>query len=112
MFSGARFIWMYTVRVVPEEDVVGQKASFDSLLRKWGRITPSEADRILDRREPAEPEADLAPEVVSRLKARIARGKCNAGSYEGGVTPSDVTLTDDGGTEAPEDAKAPENKLY
>lgn len=67
----------YTVRVVSDENVVRQKASFESLLRKWGRITPSEADRILDRREPAEPEADLAPEVVSRLKARIARSKNN-----------------------------------
>ncbi len=65
----------YTVRVVSDENVVRQKASFESLLRKWGRITPSEADRILDRREPAEP--DLAPEVVSRLKARIARSKNN-----------------------------------
>jgi len=67
----------YTVRVVPEDDVAGQRASFDSLLRKWGRIPPSEAERILDGREPAEPEADLAPEVVSRLKARIASSKAS-----------------------------------
>ncbi len=65
----------YTVRVVPEEDVAGQKASFDNLLRKWGRIPPSEADRILDTRELSEPEADLDPEIVSKLRARIARSK-------------------------------------
>lgn len=66
----------YTVRVVPEEDVVSQKASFDNLLRKWGKIPSSEADRILERREPAELEADLSPEVNS-LKARIARSESN-----------------------------------
>ncbi|MCP4344814.1 MAG: toxin-antitoxin system HicB family antitoxin [Desulfobacterales bacterium] len=66
----------YTVRVVPEEDVVGQKASFDSLLKKWGRIPHSEADRILDRRETVPPEADLTPEVVSRLKGRIKNKPC------------------------------------
>ncbi len=65
----------YTVRVVPEEDVAGQKASFDSLLQKWGRIPLAEADRILDNREPSEPEADLDPCIVSKLKTQIARSK-------------------------------------
>ncbi len=65
----------YTVRVVPEEEVAVQKASFDSLLRRWGRIPSAEADRILDKREPSEPEADLDPGVVSKLKAQIARSK-------------------------------------
>ena len=67
----------YTVRVVPEADVVSQKASFDSLLRKWGKIPSSEADKILEKREPAELEADMAPEVASSLKTRIARSKSN-----------------------------------
>jgi len=75
----------YTVRVVPEDDIAGQRASFDSLLRKWGRIPPSEAERILDGRESAEPEADLAPEVVSRLKARIAGSKANHCDREVGI---------------------------
>jgi len=67
----------YTMRTVPEEDVAEQKASFDSLLSKWGRITPSKADKILDEREPVEPEAFLEPEVISRLKTQIARSKGN-----------------------------------
>ncbi len=62
----------YTVRVIPDEDVVRQKVSFDSLLRKWGKVPPSETDRILDGREIAEAEEELAPDVVSKLKARIA----------------------------------------
>ncbi len=40
----------YTVRVVPEADVAKQRESFDSLLRNWGRISPAEADRILNGR--------------------------------------------------------------
>ena len=66
-----------TVQVIPEEDVMKQKVSFDNLIRKWGKITSSEADKILDRREAAKPEADLDPEVISRLKIKIARSKSN-----------------------------------
>jgi hypothetical protein len=65
----------YTVRVVSDEDIDRQKASFDSLIEKWGRIPPPEAEIILDRREPGEPEPNLPPETVSRLKARIAQTK-------------------------------------
>ncbi len=65
----------YTVRVVPEEDVAGQKASFESLLRSWGRIPPAAVDRILDRREPSESEADLDPGIVRKLKSQITGGK-------------------------------------
>jgi len=80
----------YTVRVIPEDDVAGQKASFDSLLRKWGRIPPSEAERILDGRDHAKPEADLTPEVVSRLEARIARNKASHCDREVGVAQASV----------------------
>jgi hypothetical protein len=67
----------YMVRVVPEEDGVRQKESFDDLLRKWGKAPPSEVDKILDSREPVKPEADLDPEAVRRLKTRIASSKSN-----------------------------------
>jgi len=63
----------YTVRVLPDEDIARQKISFDRLLKKWGEIPCSEIDAILDKREPAEPEAELSSETVSRLKERIAR---------------------------------------
>ena len=67
----------YTVKVIPEEDAIRQKESFNSLLKKWGKIPPSETDKILDRREPAEPEAEMDPEAVSKLKTRIAHNKGN-----------------------------------
>ena len=60
------------MQVVPKEDAVEQKASFDDLLKQWGRVSVSEADRILEEREPAEPEADLTPELIRSLKERIA----------------------------------------
>lgn len=64
-----------TVRVVPNEEAAGQKAAFDSLLKMWGKVPPDEADRILDGREPTEPEAELDAEVVRRLKSKIADSK-------------------------------------
>ena len=65
----------YTVHIVPEEEVAVQKTSFDNLLRRWGRVPSAEVDRILDKRASSEPEADLDPEIVSQLKAQIARSK-------------------------------------
>jgi len=61
----------YTVQVVSDDDAAEQKVSFDSLLKTWGRIQASEADRILDERETAEPEADLTPELIGSLKKRL-----------------------------------------
>lgn len=65
----------YMVRVIPEEDASRQKESFDILLKKWGKISTTDVDKILDRREPMEPEADINPEAVRKLKNRIARNK-------------------------------------
>jgi hypothetical protein len=61
----------YTVQVVPEDDATAQKASFDDFLKKWGKISASEADRILEERENAEPEVDLTPELISKLQKRL-----------------------------------------
>ena len=61
----------YTVRVLPEDEAVEQKASFDGLLRKWGRISAAEADRILEARELAEPEENLTPELITNLQKKI-----------------------------------------
>ena len=61
--------------MVPREDVAEQKASFDALLKQWGRISISEADRILEERDTAEPEADLTRELIRNLKEQIAQSK-------------------------------------
>ena len=65
----------YTVRVVPEQDVIRQKEAFESLLKKWGKASPSEIDEILDRRESVQPETELSSEVIANLKRRIAAAK-------------------------------------
>ncbi|MCI5217726.1 MAG: toxin-antitoxin system HicB family antitoxin [Candidatus Electrothrix sp. LOE2] len=65
----------YTVQVVPKEDAAKQEASFDALLKQWGRISASEADRILNERDPAKPEEGLTPELIRSLKKRIAQSK-------------------------------------
>ena len=63
----------WTVRVVPKNDAAEQKVLFDNLLEKWGAVSDSEAERILNQRELAEPEADLTPELVSCLQKQIAQ---------------------------------------
>ncbi|WP_446007765.1 hypothetical protein [Candidatus Electrothrix sp.] len=45
--------------MVLKKDATEQKTSFDALLDKWGRFSASEADKVLDERETAKPEADL-----------------------------------------------------
>ncbi|MCI5139942.1 MAG: toxin-antitoxin system HicB family antitoxin [Candidatus Electrothrix sp. AR1] len=65
----------YTIQVIPKENAAEQKTSFDSLLKQWGRISASEADRILEEREPAEPEEDLTPKLIRSLKEQIAQSK-------------------------------------
>ncbi len=54
-----------------------QKVLFDSLLKKWGKVSASEAEKILEERESVEPEADLSPELISILKKRIAQRGSN-----------------------------------
>jgi hypothetical protein len=63
----------YMVHVVPENDAAEQKASFDGLLGKWRSGLSVDADKVLSEREQAEPEAELTPELVSRLKDQIAQ---------------------------------------
>ena len=63
----------YTVRVLSEEDVARQETSFHKSLDRWGKITPGEVDEILAKRTIVEPETDLSPDVVRKLKARMRR---------------------------------------
>ncbi len=63
------------MQVIPKEDTAKQEASFDALLKQWGRTSASKANKILEKREPAEPKEDLTPEHIRSLKERIAKSR-------------------------------------
>ena len=65
----------YAVRVIPEAEVAEQKASFDRLLEKLGNDSHANPETILDEREPIDPEPNLSPETIQKIKSMIAEKK-------------------------------------
>ncbi len=63
----------YTVTPIPEDAVQQQREAFDALLANLGRASPDEVQRALAGRQAVEPEPDLSPQVVARLRQRIAQ---------------------------------------
>ena len=61
------------VRVVPAEEVAGQKAAFDYLLKSLGNASLEELDTILDERDEAPPEPGLSQGTIEKVNAMIAR---------------------------------------
>ena len=62
----------YTVQALPEEAVAEQRTWFTTLRERLGRASDAEVERILTEREVVEPEPELFPEVVARLRERLA----------------------------------------
>jgi hypothetical protein len=62
----------YTVQAVPEQAVAQQRASFTALLQSLGQTSFDDIKAVLAEREVVEPEAGLNPEVITRLRERIA----------------------------------------
>jgi predicted HicB family RNase H-like nuclease len=62
----------YTVQPTPEAVVAEQRAAFTALLQQLGQASFSEVQAALAEREPVEPETGLTPEVIQRLRTRIA----------------------------------------
>lgn len=62
----------YTVRPVSDQAVREQRASYTALLNSLGTATSEEIEATLAEREKAEPEPGLTPEVVARLRQRMA----------------------------------------
>jgi hypothetical protein len=62
----------YTVQAVPEQAVAQQQASFTALLQSLGQASFDEIEAVLAEREVVEPEAGLNPEVITRLRERLA----------------------------------------
>lgn len=55
------------------EDSAQQRADFTALLERLDSVSDAELQRALTERERAEPEANLSPEIVARMQARIAK---------------------------------------
>jgi len=70
------------IHKVPEQDVAYQHHDFTERIRRLGKVSYDELEKILEERESAIPEPVLKPEVISRLKQRISNAKLSA-AYEG-----------------------------
>ena len=62
----------YTVQPMPEQAVVQQRASFTALLQSLGQASFDEIGEVMAEREVVEPDPGLNPEVIMRLRERLA----------------------------------------
>lgn len=63
----------YTVFPLPEEDILEQEASFTKAVESLGPpASPDEVKAFMARREIAEPERRLDPELVKHLQNKIS----------------------------------------
>ena len=63
----------YIIRVLPDENIIRQKESFNQLLNKWGKTISSKIDEILDKRDLFNPEETLSKEKINRLQKMITQ---------------------------------------
>lgn len=63
------------IRNVSEEDAEYQHKNFTERIKRFGKASSEELEKILRERESVMPEPDLKPETVLRLKNRIAEAK-------------------------------------
>ena len=63
----------YTVHVVSEEAVAQQQEQFGAVLEALGQATPEVLTAALAARDPSVPELELTPDVLTRLRTRLAR---------------------------------------
>ena len=63
----------YTVHVVSEEAVAQQPEQFGAVLEELGQATPEVLTAALAARDPSVPEPELTPDVLTRLRTRLAR---------------------------------------
>lgn len=62
----------YVVETVSAQTVEQQSISFQKLLNDLGQATPEEVKLSLDTREVVEPENELTPDIISKLRQKIA----------------------------------------
>ncbi len=63
----------YRVTPVSAEEVERQRSSYDSLIAELGAASPSKIQAALAARELADPDPGIAPEVLERLRQRLAK---------------------------------------
>lgn len=63
------------IRKVSEKDAESQHKDFTERIKRLGNASAEELERVLRERKSVEPEPDLKPETVLRLKNRIAEAK-------------------------------------
>ena len=64
---------VYTVQVIPEGAVEQQEMAYLALRQQWGKAKtlPTQIEEVLAKREVVEPEPELKPEVIEKLRQRI-----------------------------------------
>lgn len=65
----------YTVQVISEADRQQQQKNFDNLLEQLGKAEVTEIEKVLSQREVVQPEPELTPDIVNRLKTQIHNQK-------------------------------------
>lgn len=61
----------YTVQATSKEDRELQQENFNKLRSQLKKADPKEIEKILSQREIVEPEPELTPQIIDRLKAKI-----------------------------------------
>ncbi|MCB0192751.1 MAG: toxin-antitoxin system HicB family antitoxin [Anaerolineae bacterium] len=62
---------VYTVQVMSEASVAEQEADYLALRQQWGKASPAQVEEVLAKRNVVEPEPELKPDVVEKLRQRI-----------------------------------------
>lgn len=62
-----------TIRVTPESEIAEQRVRYDALRARLGKASPAVVQEALDAREVVNPDPDLDPGDVARLRDAIAR---------------------------------------
>jgi len=62
---------VYTVQIMSEEAVAEQEAAYLALRQEWGKASLTQVEEILAKREVVEPEPELTPELIERVRQRI-----------------------------------------
>jgi hypothetical protein len=57
------------------ENIEQQRHSFDNLMAQLRTANEKEIERVLSQREVVQPESELTPEIISRLKTKIKNQK-------------------------------------